>query len=265
MLWFQQPRDELYHRLAGVESQTLSPGLESGLELGGCPGRKCLSVTRLWIVTRVLGGDSWDSFRVSGDSSWASLCANMDETTPSEKLVYDRGRGKDSTFLIANQHSPMQIARAKPKYQSRRLCPAPSAGRASRTTAHAAGGPRLVAECHHLGDGGSFHSSTPFCRRRTGESSMKRVERASSPFSGLSDTTMKVLHNESFSQGNQSRSDESVELDTVATEIQRPLGCLLLLPGWKLGCFTGVRLREISGERLGQFPTTPGLLHGCAS
>ncbi|MFC2023214.1 hypothetical protein ACFLT5_00575 [Chloroflexota bacterium] len=35
MVWFLQPRDGLYDRIAGVENQTLSPGLEFGLELGG--------------------------------------------------------------------------------------------------------------------------------------------------------------------------------------------------------------------------------------
>jgi hypothetical protein len=35
MTWFRQQGDGLYHRMAGVESQTLSPSLEFGLELGG--------------------------------------------------------------------------------------------------------------------------------------------------------------------------------------------------------------------------------------
>ena len=34
-IWFLQPRDGLYDNMAGVENQTLGPGLESGLELGG--------------------------------------------------------------------------------------------------------------------------------------------------------------------------------------------------------------------------------------
>ena len=31
-----QSRDNLYHKMAGVEDQILSPGLDFSLELGGC-------------------------------------------------------------------------------------------------------------------------------------------------------------------------------------------------------------------------------------
>ena len=108
-------------------------------------------------------GDSWDSFRVGGDSFWPwlglvvgqPLCATIGETTPSEKLVYNRGRGNDGTRLIANQRRPISTAKVKAQYQSRRLYPAPSTGRTSRSTAHAAGGPRSAGGRHRLGDGGA--------------------------------------------------------------------------------------------------------------
>ena len=57
--------------------------------------------------------------------------------------------------LIANQCRPVQKARVKPEYQSRRSCPAPSAGSTGRSTAHAAGGPRSVDERDRPGDGGA--------------------------------------------------------------------------------------------------------------
>ena len=56
------------------------------------------------------------------------LCANIDETTPSEKLVYNRGRRKDGKCLITNQRRLMQKTNETSKYQNRKSYLAPSAG-----------------------------------------------------------------------------------------------------------------------------------------
>ena len=139
--------------------------LRSGGSWGLVSGRRGIVQHRLGLVWGQRGlvlvslGTRWDSLWVSGDSFQAcgdSLCASsIDETTPSEKLVYNRGRGNDGTRLIANQRRPISTAKVKAQYQSRRLYPAPSTGRTSRSTAHAVGGQRSVVEGHRLGDGGA--------------------------------------------------------------------------------------------------------------
>jgi hypothetical protein len=67
---------------------------------------------QLWVTQ--LPGPSWLYYL------GLALRAKIGETTPSEKLVYNGGRGKDGTCLIANQLRPMQTAKAKRQYQSRR-------------------------------------------------------------------------------------------------------------------------------------------------
>ena len=42
-----------------------------------------------------------------------ALCATIGETTPSEKLVNNRGRGRGGTCLIASQLRLMQIVKTK--------------------------------------------------------------------------------------------------------------------------------------------------------
>lgn len=58
----------------------------------------------------------------------SALCANIGETTPSEKLVYNRGRRKGGTCLITNQRRSMQKSNERSRYQNRKSCLAPSAG-----------------------------------------------------------------------------------------------------------------------------------------
>jgi hypothetical protein len=76
-----------------------------------------------------------------------SLCATISETTPSERLVYNRGRGKDGPCLIVNQLRPIQ---PRGPSSSTRACST------SGSTAHAAGWPRSAGERHRLGDGGAL-------------------------------------------------------------------------------------------------------------
>ena len=142
------------NRSASVGTRMGSTGTRFGLtwdSLGLVVGQRGLVLVSL--------GTRWDSLWVSGDSFQAcgdSLCASsIDERTPSEKLVYNRGRGNDGTRLIANQRRPISTAKVKAQYQSRRLYPAPSTGRTSRSTAHTAGGPRSAGERYHLEDGGA--------------------------------------------------------------------------------------------------------------
>jgi len=62
------------------------------------------------------------------------LCANIGETTPSRKLVYNRGRRKDGKCLIANQRTSVQKAKARPKYRIQKFYLGPSAGGLQRST-----------------------------------------------------------------------------------------------------------------------------------
>jgi hypothetical protein len=69
-----------------------------------------------------------------------ALCATISETTPSEKLVYNRGRGKDSTCLVANQLPELEVVpRTKRRQYEQSHCPC--CRRAE------------VSERHRLGDG----------------------------------------------------------------------------------------------------------------
>jgi anaerobic selenocysteine-containing dehydrogenase len=70
------------------------------------------------------GNITWKEFSEMG----FPLCANIDETTPSEKLVYNGGRRKDGTCLIANQRRPMPKTNPEPKYQNRKSYLVPNAG-----------------------------------------------------------------------------------------------------------------------------------------
>ena len=78
----------------------------------------------------------------------------------------------------------------------------PSAGSTCKSIAHAAVGRKSVGECLHVLDGGIFHfSAAACCRRRTGESSAKRVESANSLFWELSNTINEgLVQQNSFSE-----------------------------------------------------------------